>query len=285
MRDKKNSSYNNYNHYKITLFGIVGLLFFHSLSPIFAQLPDFSIATTYKVEEKEVKDGDIMSISSEKELLVRSDKAYDERMFGVYVEHPKLVYRSPDTNLPLVRQGEVDVNVTDFNGDIVRGDYVTSSPLPGFGQKATEVSGYILGVALESFDKEKAAEIEYQNKKYLANRVRVSIGIGPASPVIFNAPGGLFGTLRNISGSFFYTISTSKRAERIFRYALATLVAVLTLYISFHTFGKNITQGIESIGRNPLAKSTIQSMIVVNIVLIAVVTLGGIILSLVIISL
>jgi len=46
-----------------------------------------------------------------------------------------------------------------------------------------------------------------------------------------------------------------------------------------------VTKGIESIGRNPLAKTTIQTMIIINVVLIGLVSLGGIILSLTILAL
>jgi len=49
--------------------------------------------------------------------------------------------------------------------------------------------------------------------------------------------------------------------------------------------GPNFTQGIVSIGRNPLAKSTIQAMVTLNVILILIVTIGSFFVSIVILFL
>ena len=96
--------------------------------------------------------------------------------------------------------------------------------------------------------------------------------------------GGLLGSLQIAAFSVVGTIQQSKQAEKVIRYVLAALVAIITITINFRTFGRNITKGIESIGRNPLAKGAIQSMIILNIIMITIVSVSGILLSLVIIS-
>ena len=253
--------------------------------PVAAQVPDFSIASTYDISDKDVIDGDIVSLDKENSTMVRSAIPYDDKMYGVYIKYPKIVYRTPGTDFPVVRSGEVDVNVTDINGPINIGDYVSTSVIPGKGQKATQFTGFMLGIALSTFSGEEGSQISVNNKNYRAGRVKVAIGIGPTSPALIRASGGVFGTLKFITSSFIYNIATSRQAERIFRYTLAALVALLSLFFSLYFFGKNITKGIESIGRNPLAKVSIQTMIMVNVMLIAIVALGGIILALIIISL
>ena len=250
-----------------------------------AQIPNFSIATTYNISEKDLKNGDIISLDKEKNAMVKSSIPYDEKLYGVYVKNPKIVYHTPGGEFPVVRTGEVDVNVTTINGPVVVGDYISSSVIPGFGQKSTQFTGFMLGIALEPFSEKDGSELIFKEKPYRQGTVRVAIGIGPASPTLIKASGGVFGTLKYITSAFLFNIATSRQAERIFRYTLAALVALLSIFFSLYFFGKNITKGLESIGRNPLAKMSIQTMILVNVLLIALVALGGIILSLIILSL
>jgi hypothetical protein len=248
---------------------------------VYSQAPEFNIAMTFTIDDKDAVDGDIMSLADAKSSLVRTNKVGDDRMYGVLVARPQIVYKTQDT-IPLTRSGNAKVNVTTNGGPIVVGDYITSSTFPGKGQKATELSGYMIGVALENFDGKDGTAVP--NSKAKAGRILVAIGVGPASPVLIKASGGIMGTIRQIMNAVFYNIAQSKQLERLLRLIIAALVALLVIYISYRTFGKNITKGIEAIGRNPLAKNSIQAMIIMNIVLIFVVSLGGIILALVIIS-
>lgn len=250
-----------------------------------AQGIQFNIARTIVIDDPSAVDGDIMSLATKKETLVRSVKTGDERMFGVLIANPVIVYRTLST-LPVARDGEATVNVTTLGGPIEVGDYITSSPIAGKGQKAEGLAGYMVGVALSNFDGSNAsASADLNGKKYAIGRVKINVGIGPASPVITKAAGGLLGTLRQFATAIMFNISTSKQAERIIRYILAVLIAIIIIYISYRTFGRNVTKGIEAIGRNPLAKGPIQAMITLNIILLALSCIAGIALSLVIISL
>jgi F0F1-type ATP synthase membrane subunit c/vacuolar-type H+-ATPase subunit K len=252
---------------------------------VVAQAPVFHIALTYTIDDKDAAAGDIMSLENNKEgTLVRAKTYGDEAMYGVLVADPIAVYRT-NKNIPLIRDGTALVNVTTLGGAIKPGDFITSSPVAGKGQKAEDIAGYMLGVALSGFDGKGGKEVTVEGKKYQSGQIRAAIGIGPASPVLVKAGGGFLGTLKQLSTAFLYNIRTSKQTERIIRYILAALIAIIAIIVSFRTFGGNVTKGIEAIGRNPLAKMSIQSMIVVNVVLIFTVCLGGILLSLAIISL
>jgi len=265
------------------------LIFFFQLAPPFhavqAQILQFNIARTMVIDDAAAVDGDIMSLSQKNETLVRATKAYDERMYGVLEADPVMVYRTLPT-LPVSRNGDAMVNVTMLGGAIDVGDYVTSSPIAGKGQKAEGLAGYMAGVALTGFDgKNATSSADFQGKKYAAGQVKVSVGIGPASPVLTKAAGGILGTLKQLATAIMFNIGTSKQTERIIRYILAIIIAVVIFYISYRTFGRNVTQGIEAIGRNPLAKNTIQAMITLNIILLAISCIAGVALALVIISL
>lgn len=270
--------------YILTVFLVTLAIFSKNPLPVFAAESNLNIASTHQLIDTVYSDGDIVSISTESGKLILSRVAFDEKMYGVIDMSPIIVYRTGE-GVPIVRAGEVLVNVTTLNGVAEVGDYITSSQLPGKGQKATELAAYMLGRSLETFNEKEASSIDYAGKKILLGAVKVAVGIGPASPVLLKVSGGLFGTLRQLATSFSYNVQASKQTERIIRYIIAALVALVTIYINFRSFGSNITKGIESIGRNPLAKVPIQTMIIVNIILIAIVSLGGILLSLAIISL
>lgn len=248
-----------------------------------AQAPQYNISETLNLADEEAVDGDIVSIQEDGTLL-RSTIAYDQRMFGVVVENPVVVYRTNET-LPITRAGTAMVNVTTIDGPIGVGDLVTSSPIVGKGQKATLLTGYVLGVALESFDENSGTALQYEGETLREGKVKVAVGIGPASPIVIQASGGPLGTLTQLIATFFLNITRSPRLERLIRFILAAIIILLTVYMSYRTFGRNVTKGIEAIGRNPLAKVSIQSMIVLNVILIVVVVIGGIVLALLIISL
>ena len=142
-----------------------------------AQIPDFSISTTYEVGDKDIRDGDILSLTPEKEVLVRSREPYDAKMYGVFVENPKIVFRTQGYQTPVARNGEVDVNISTIGGPILRGDYITSSTVPGAGQKATEITGYLLGIALENFDEKSGTEIKIDGEEHLILREEDILGV------------------------------------------------------------------------------------------------------------
>lgn len=250
----------------------------------FAQgVPQYNIAETLNLVDEEALDGDIVRIDEEGNLT-RTEIDYDQRMFGVVVENPVVVYRTNET-LPITRAGTAFVNVTTIGGDISIGDFITSSKITGKGRKATELTGYVLGVALGSFNQSSGTQTQFEGETITEGKVKVAVGIGPASPVVIQSAGGPLGTLTQLISTFFLNITRSPRLERLIRFILAAIIILLTIYMSYRTFGKNVTKGIEAIGRNPLAKVSIQSMIILNVVLIVVVVFGGIVLALLIISL
>jgi F0F1-type ATP synthase membrane subunit c/vacuolar-type H+-ATPase subunit K len=266
------------------LLVIIGIFtLFGPFLKVQAQAPEFNIATTFEIVDKSAVDGDIMSLSPDKSTITRSTKTGDDKMYGVLVLHPQMVYRTMDS-IPLARSGTAQVNVTTMGGAIKVGDYITSSTIPGKGQRALELSGYMIGVALANFDGTGGTNADSAGK-VKQGKILVAIGIGPASPVLIRAAGGALGQVRQIVNAIWYNISQSKQVERLLRLILAAILVLLVIYISYRSFGKNITKGIEAIGRNPLAKASIQAMIILNVILIFVVCLGGIVLALLIISL
>lgn len=243
--------------------------------------PGFDVAQTLGITDANAIEGDIVSLTTNTSELELSKTMGDARMYGVLVQEPLVVYKTNE-NIPVVSSGEVMVNVTSFGGPIATGDFVTASEIAGKGQKAeTNMKGYMLGYALTSLGDQDGEPLEYNGQQYRQGKIRVLLNIRPIS----YTGGNIFATLQQVQASSVDLIRDQKARDRYFRYFIALLIVLGTIYFSYRTFGKNVTKGIEGIGRNPLAKTSIQAMIILNMILIGIVCIGGMILALLVISL
>jgi hypothetical protein len=265
----------------VPLFFILQSLFF----PARAQEEgSFTIATTYEVLE-EAQNGDVVSFSPDQKGLVLSREAYDKRLFAVVATDPQIVYHTGEGTQPMVRDGIAYVNVTTINGEIAAGDYVTSSPVPGKAQKATSSTGHILGIAISELHEGDGEKINHEGREITASKIRVALAIGPVSPALFllKSSSGAVGALDQIGNALMQTFQEPDSGFVIIRYILAAAVVLLAVTISFRNFGRNITRGIDALGRNPLARREIEMMIIFNIILIAVASIVSVLFSLAII--
>lgn len=226
------------------------------------------ITAMYEIADANARDGDILTANANG--LKRAGKVYDNTMFGVVQDNPLVVYRDTEVKgKPVLRSGIAQVNVTTANGPIKYGDYITSSTTAGAGEKATQ-SGYVLGVALASYNKAGVGKIP------------VAIRIEYAELTNPRFAGELFGF---VGTAFLENVKDPKQLGNIIRYIAAGLVLLLSFTFAFLVFARSIPKSIEAIGRNPLAKSTIQFSMLINIALLVVTGLIGIVASILIIKL
>jgi hypothetical protein len=86
------------------------------------------------------------------QYVIRSTAAYQSTILGVVSTTPGFVAGSQTTDsFPIALVGRVPVNITDENGPIHAGDYLTSSSTEGYAMRATQ-AGRALGTALEDMD-------------------------------------------------------------------------------------------------------------------------------------
>lgn len=261
---------------------LLGLAFFLlPLSLIYAQGGSVGIPTTYTVYDVSgngVQTGDIVSYNKDLKVYEQSHTVGDTRIFGVVNESPVLVFRT-GSGFPIIQTGEVLVNVTTEGGSIEIGDDITTSDIPGMGQKFNDTNGFILGTALEPFYSDSSTTtIIFDGNEVVYGSILTLLSIGssvddsekPVAPAtIFIHEGG-----ENETG-----------LETVFRYITAALFTVGTLFIVVRTFGPNLAKGVVSIGRNPLAKTSIQAMVIFNVILILSISAISFIVSLLIIFL
>ncbi|MDD5147540.1 MAG: hypothetical protein PHV63_03300 [Candidatus Daviesbacteria bacterium] len=237
------------------------------------------VTSVYEIADADAVEGDIVTATDKG--LVRANIGFDNKMFGVIQEQPLLVYRTETKGKPVIRSGIAQVNVTILNGPIQYGDYLTSSAIAGKAQKATE-SGYTFGIALAAFTGEGAEQIDGPKGKIASGKIPVAIRIEYTELTNPRFAGRLFGF---IGTALLENVSDPKQIGNIVRFIAAGLVILLSFTFGFLTFSRSIAKSIEALGRNPLARSTIQLSILINIALLIVTGVIGIVASILIIKL
>lgn len=219
-----------------------------------------SIATYFTIEGENILDGYIVAGDGDK--FVITNEAYQRNMIGVVNKSPAIEIRfgnSPDS-YPVSTSGQGVVLVSLANGDISKGDYITSSPIEGVGMKAT-VPGPIIGVALEDASNPDESTV---------TKVQVNIQKDYNVDPYFDFSG--------FSASPFEANTTN-----ITKYIMGGGVLILTLVFSFMYFGRLSMKGVEALGRNPLASKKIHMGIILNVTLAIAICIIGFVTALYII--
>jgi len=99
---------------------------------------------------EKISSGTIVSIDSKNnEKIISSKKPYDESVVGIISTKPGWTIGDQHTqSVLLALSGRVPTKVSLANGEIKRGDPITTSSIPGVGMKAT-AAGSIVGKAME----------------------------------------------------------------------------------------------------------------------------------------
>jgi len=231
-------------------------LLFIFVSAVFAQeLPSISqFAVNLEISDKDAKEGDIIAIT--KEGLRRSTTAYDVAIFGVVVGSPVIsVEPRSDVTSAVASTGVARVKVSTKAGNIQIGDYVTTSDEAGVGQKAT-TAGYVLGKALENYDKTDSV-----------STIPVEISIRYADIPVSAGGTGI--------KSLLAMLSEPENFRNFVRYLAGFLIGAATFAGAVYAFVKFLTNGITALGRNPMAKKTIISSMVLSGFVISLLALSG----------
>jgi F0F1-type ATP synthase membrane subunit c/vacuolar-type H+-ATPase subunit K len=245
------------------------LLPFSWVPPALADTPEQDYATSYTVADQSAIDGDILISSSAG--LTRTTNAYNSQLFGVLQKNPEVVYRSADTSkVPVARTGLAEVNVTTLNGNITKGDYVTSSPISGKGQKASQ-SGYVIGVAMQDFS--SGTNLSYQGGTYSSGQIQIALRIEYAE---INSSRSLSRLFDAFNSALFKNLQSPDQFDQLIRFILAGLIILLAIAVGYLTFSKSLVRSIEAIGRNPLARGTILLAMILNMGLTLAIVLIGV---------
>lgn len=153
--------------------------------------------------------------------------------------------------------GNYDVLVSNQNGPIKSGDYITISALAGIGMKVDTTESAVLGRATASFDGSSNVSGTATLKDATGAQVKVSIGRIPVEINVGHNP--LQQTGEKIVPAFLqaaaqYVSNKPVAATRIY---LGLFILIATSMLSGGMLYSGIRGGLIAIGRNPMAKKSI----------------------------
>jgi hypothetical protein len=252
----------------------------YTLLPLSVQAESSEITQVYNVSDKDAKEGDLLSF--DQTGINRSSTSYDIHLFGILQASPLAVFKRVDeSGQPIVRNGVIDVNVTNLNGPIAEGDYITSSEIPGLGMKAN-LSGYVLGIALAAFNDSDGQSLQFKDKTVRSGKIQVAVKVEYAE---LSNPRSVNRLFEYLGTAFFRNVQDPQGFGQIIKYGTAGLIILFSFLFGLIILTRSMPKAIEAIGRNPLAKRTIQISIGLNIAFAVIIAIVGIIAALIILRL
>jgi len=135
---------------------------------------------------EKVQPGDVMVVDlNNTDMYKKSTGAYEQHVAGIISTKPTITVGSGKTNstATMALIGRVPVNITTENGPIAQGDLLVTASTPGFAMKYTPEADdntrmvSVLGIALESFNKESGQIMSLLRSGWLNNRNQTILDI------------------------------------------------------------------------------------------------------------
>ncbi|MFH0898105.1 MAG: hypothetical protein V1855_00840, partial [bacterium] len=187
--------------------------------------------------------------------------AYDPQVLGVVAQDAAIVLNSTtgsSNSVPIISNGNIYILVSTQQGKIKKGDFLTTSTIPGVAVKATK-SGYVLGTAQEDYNASNPKTVE---------KIVASLDLH-----YFNSKPTFTGSMSDILK--IALLSTKESPAPIFKDIVAALVVMGSFVLGYMTFGRSAAKGVEALGRNPAASRTIHMGIIFNVVIVCIIVLAG----------
>lgn len=253
---------------KLAAAFFVGLfvLFFTSAS-IFAA----SIAISYTAS-KALPMGTLVAIDNQNDgAVVPADNAANSNLLGVVVDQgtASVSSASEGIQVDVSSRGTAYVLVSNLNGVVAKGTPVTSSPLEGIGM-ASNTDGKIVGIAQSDLN-DQSLEAQYKtvkNKQGEDRRVLIAL-VPVALDVTFYQQSKSSESVPKFLRDFSRSIS-DKEVSPVRIWGSVVIIAAGLIIALVILYGA-VRSSIGAIGRNPLAKSTIQGSLIRVILLAATV--------------
>lgn len=178
----------------------------------------------------------------------------NERVFGVVVNanDAPVTLSSDNKKVFVATQGKFEVLVSDQNGAIKIGDYITMSDINGIGMKADSRQPVAVAKAVEVFDNTK--EIMGSQR---VNGKTINIGRIAADITVVHNP--LSVPEKNSVPKILQSASQliARKPVSAPRLYMSAFVLAMTFVIAGGMFYTGVRSGITAIGRNPLSKRDI----------------------------
>lgn len=210
--------------------------------------------TTGFSTDQDLQRGMIVSLDQGSNKINALDPNSPDKMYGVVVDpnDAPLTLSSEQEKVFVATSGSFEVLVSNQNGNIKSGDYITISSTPGIGMKADDKSRFVIGRALADYDgsSPNTQRLSSEGRELAVGRVLANISVS-ANPNLkartTSLPSFLLRSAEDISGK---TVSPT-------RVYLGSFIAVATVIISGSLLYGGVRSSIIAIGRNPLSKASV----------------------------
>lgn len=226
------------------------------------------VAHMVEVAKKDVPDGSILSSGSKG--AVQTIVPYDSQILGVVSRDAAIIFNTAAAQnvVPVISTGTVYVLVNSSEGNIKKGDLLTSSTTPGVAVKATK-EGFVLGSAMEDY-------VNSDKKK--VDKIAANLDLH-----YFNSKPTFPGTLSDVFK--LVLLPTKEGPNPVFKYVMAALVVLGSMILAFLSFGRAAAKGVEALGRNPAASRIIHLGIIFNVTIVIAIALAGLVVAFLILRL
>jgi co-chaperonin GroES (HSP10) len=247
--------------------GLMLLVSVSLVSPIHAQ----NVTQTYSADTAllrglivAVKEGDATKVEAVSALHM-------ERMHGVVVDpnDAPVTLTNEGQRVYVATVGRYDVLVSNQNGTIAIGDYITVSSYNGIGMKADANQSMVVGKALAAYDGKNSIATETVNgNKVAIGRIQVDLSVNnnPLARTEANLPEFLRKATESIAHK---PVSAVRAYISIGVFFASSIVAGALMYAG-------VRSSIISIGRNPLGKKNIMRGMIQIILVSLIIFISGI---------
>jgi hypothetical protein len=200
--------------------------------------------------------GSIVSIKkSDPESIELSVLANSEYLLGSVVgeDQGTVTFAKEDASVTVALTGEVDVLVSDANGQVKKGDFIGASWLEGVGMKSLDSDRQkLLGVALDDYSESEAKRYGQID----ANGGKKDISIDVIRVRLFEKE-GVTKTIATSKGLESILNAVAGREVSLAKVLASSILFLVTLIVSAMFIVSSIRGSFISIGRNPMASQSI----------------------------
>ncbi len=233
------------------------------------------VAQGYSTDEA-LQNGTIVRLKpSDKAKVEPLIQEKETDMFGVIIssgESPVSLSDPNEQQVFVATQGRYQVLVSTQNGQIKQGDGVVVSSIKGVGMRVDDLHRILVGKALENFDGQSDVESTAKisdGRTVSLGRILVDINVKRNPAFSGDTIAGVPHSLSRLAQS------VTNKPITAFRIYAGLAVLLTCLLIAGAILYSGIHAGMTSVGRNPLAKSSIlRSLITMTLTSLIVVSIG-----------
>ncbi len=225
------------------------------------------IAESYTAEEALPMNSIVSLKSNSNDSVVAANTSNVDTMIGVTIDRNDAsitVTNGKENQVQVAKSGTLQVLVSDINGAVEQGDYITASPINGVGMRATG-STKVIGIAQNGLTGGVAQTIKN------GDGTEQSVKVGTV-PVLVSVSGYIEKSENSFIPRPVQEIANTLAGRTVspLPILLSLGVFLVTLIVVTIIIYSMVRNGIISVGRNPLSSSAIYR----NVIQLSVLVLG-----------